>query len=252
MIDYKTLNALIDELKKKNTSIDSRKFFEDRLGKNNETFKAWRISNEKLIEDGYARQLSGNYIIISPRGSEFEGYPNVFRKEMQNVFVSHAYIDRKIAEKLVSNLLIETIGIPKSNIFFTSKRDTGIPSKVKWREHIKNEIQLCNLFIALITPNYHKSQMCQAELGAAWVLNKSIFSVYLPPIKPKDFSPVIDESQADNLIIADEVRAFLSAIQQDYSKYFQLITQADSFERNIKRFIRSLKTYLQKNPFELG
>lgn len=171
---------------------------------------------------------------------------------MKRVFVSHAYIDRSIAERLVDKLLVDTIGIHKSQIFFTSTRDTGIPSRVAWRDHIKKEIQSCKLFIAIITPNYHLSQMCQAEIGAAWVLDKAIYSTYLPPISTQNFSVVIGEKQADNLRKKEEVRSFISTLRQDYNRIFQDSELSDDIEEGIKKFQKSLRSYLRKNASELG
>lgn len=251
MIDYKTLNALINELKTKNTSVDSREFFDRKLGKSKDTFKTWRISIEKLVEDGIAKKLRGNYVIITPKGTDFDGYEPQLSKGMKRVFVSHAYVDRKIAEKLVDKLLVETLGIEKDQIFFTSKRDTGIPSKVAWRDHIKQEIRSSKIFIALITPNYHDSQMCQAEMGAAWVLEKDIFSLYLPPISTKNFSAVIGERQADNLRINEEVTSFIKTLQKDYEKHFSEVKGNAEIEVGIKKFQRALRSILRKDAKEL-
>ncbi len=171
---------------------------------------------------------------------------------MKRVFVSHAYIDRKIAERIVNNLLVETIEIPKTQIFFTSKRDTGIPSRVAWRDHIKEEIRSCQLFIALITPNYHDSEMCQAELGAAWVLDKAIFSVYLPPISTKNFSVVIGERQADNLRKKEEVKSFISTLQKDYNTLFNDSISNFDIDEGIKKFHKSLRSYLRRNASGIG
>ena len=74
MIDYQTLNSLLKELRRKNTSVDSKRVFEKELGESKETFKTHRLSIEKLAKDGYIDKLRGNYVIITPEGFEFEGY----------------------------------------------------------------------------------------------------------------------------------------------------------------------------------
>lgn len=171
---------------------------------------------------------------------------------MKKIFLSHAYVDRKIAERIVDKLLVETLHISKSDIFFTSKRDTGIPSSVAWRDHIKTELKSCPIFIALITPNYHKSQMCLAEIGAAWALDKTIYSTYLSPITVHNFSVVIGERQADNLRNKDEVNSFINTLATNIDKVFNTEISRTEFEKGIIKFDKSLRGYLKRNSSELG
>ena len=252
MIDYKTLNALLDELKRRNTSVDSKEFFDRKLGKSKETIKTHRITVEKIIKDGYAEKLRGNYIILTPEGAEFEGYEPQLKQGMKRVFVSHASKDHKIALKLVEKLLVEAAGVPKSQIFFSAKRDTGIPSKVAWRDHIKQELRSCKIFIALITPSYHKSQMCLGELGAAWVLNKNIYSLYLAPINTENFSAIIGEKQADNLRDNEEVRIFIDSLCKDLERLYSDYSPSTSQEKGVKEFQRGLRSILRKEAKDLG
>ncbi|MEO9893283.1 toll/interleukin-1 receptor domain-containing protein [Aurantibacter sp.] len=170
----------------------------------------------------------------------------------KKIFLSHSFNDRKIAERIIDKLLVETIKINKSEIFFTSKRETGIRSSKVWREQIREQLLNCNLFIALITPSYHQSQMCQAELGAAWVNGKTIYCLYLPPITTNNFSVVIADRQADNLRNKEEVKSFIEQITDDLNTKYNRKLNISNLDDGLKKFYKSLRAYLRKNASNLG
>ncbi len=252
MIDYKTLNSLLKELRSKNTSVNSKDFFERELGKSNETFKTHRLSIEKLTKDGYIDKLRSNYVIITPKGFEFEGYKKKVKVMEKKVFVSHSYNDRKIAERIINILLVDTLNINKSEIFFTSKRETGIRSSKTWREQIRKNIIDCQLFIAIITPSYHQSHMCQAELGAAWVTQKNIYSLYIAPITVKNFAVVIAERQADNIREKEEMQSFIEQLSEDFSTHYSRNLDLSNLVEGLNKFYRSLRSYLRENATDIG
>jgi hypothetical protein len=252
MIDYYLLNELFLELKRKNTSVDYKSFFESKLGKGYETFKTTRLLTDKIVEDGYAKRTPhGNYLIITPKGAEFDGYKEQIKKtktKRKKLFLSHANADKKIAECIVNKILIDSLGLTKEEIFFTSKRETGIKSSLAWREQIKKHLLDCEIFVALITTNYHKSEMCHAELGAAWVTNKIIYSLYLSPITTKNFSVVVAERQADNLREKEELNSFMEQLTDDFKDNYDKDLNLNNRDLHIQKFQQSLRRYLRKNP----
>ncbi|MBD78615.1 MAG: hypothetical protein CL840_06835 [Crocinitomicaceae bacterium] len=253
MINYKVLNELLEELKRTNTSVDSKLFFEKKLGTHKETFKTARLSIEKLVRDGYVDKLGKTYVIITPDGYEFEGYrKGSSKKDEKRIFISHAYKDGKIAERIIDKLLVDTLGISKEEIFFTSTRSTGIKSGKTWKEQIKKNLKECEIFVGLFTPNYHLSEMCHAELGAAWFSDKVIFSLYLAPIQASSFSKVISEKQADNLRRREEVISFLDQMTEEYNKISSKKLQPNDYETGLNLFYRSLRAYLRKEAIKLG
>lgn len=134
-------------------------------------------------------------------------------------------------------------------IFFTSKRETGIESSINWRNKIKSNLQDCDIFVALITTNFKNSEMCMGEIGAAWVLNKRIYPLILPPIKYENFSPLIAELQADLLLSRDDIQSFIGSLQLQLMKLYGIDVQDGiNTEKSINEFLKSTKNYLHKHP----
>ncbi len=168
----------------------------------------------------------------------------------KKIFLSHSYRDKDIAVKIVEKLLIKIFAINKqSDIFFTSKRETGIESSINWRNHIKSNLQGCDIFIALITTNFKESEMCLAEIGAAWALNKKIYPLIIPPIKYENFSPVIAEIQADLLLKREDLESLISSLKIQLEEMFEIYMQPNvDVTKCISAFLKSTKEYLQKKP----
>jgi len=100
------------------------------------------------------------------------------RTDKKKIFLSHAYEDRKIADRIIDKILVPVFELDKRvDIFYTSKRETGIRSSLHWRNKIKSSLINCEIFIALITTNYKQSEMCLGEIGAAWVQKKNLFNI---------------------------------------------------------------------------
>jgi len=173
----------------------------------------------------------------------------------KKIFLSHAYKDKDIAIRIVDKIILPLFSIDKSDIFFTSRRDTGIKSSANWRNKIKQELIDCEIFISLITPNYKKSEMCIGEVGAAWIQNKVIYSLILPPIKYENFSVIISDLQADILIKREDVKAFVESLAEDLGHLFKIEFKENiDKEKLISNFLKSVKQYLRKSPnlFEEG
>jgi hypothetical protein len=168
----------------------------------------------------------------------------------KKIFISHAYKDKGIATRIVDKIIIPLFSVDKqSDIFFTSRRNTGIKSSANWRNKIKQELIDCEIFISLITPNYKKSEMCVGEVGAAWVQNKVIYSLILPPIKYENFSIILSDLQADILIKREDVKAFIESIADDLNRLYNVEFRENiDKEKQITSFLKSIKQYLHKNP----
>ena len=168
----------------------------------------------------------------------------------KKIFLSHSYQDKEIATKIVEKLLVPIFTINKqADIFFTSKRETGIESSINWRNRIKTNLQDCDIFIALITANFKDSEMCLGEIGAAWVLNKKIYPLIIPPIKYENFSPVIAELQADLLLNREDIESFINSLKEQLKNLFGINIQPNvDINKCITAFLKSTKEYLQKNP----
>ncbi len=95
------------------------------------------------------------------------------------VFVSHSSEDRGMAvdlEKAMRELRMRP---------FLAHRDIEVGKS--WREAIRKEIAKCDMLVALVTPNFRESEYTDQEVGAAWVLEKSILAVLAGKAEPTGF-----------------------------------------------------------------
>src|SRR5215470_5940027 len=97
------------------------------------------------------------------------------------VFISHATGDRKLADLLRDTLILG--GIPGDRIFYSSSRESGIPSGRDVRSHLRTELNDAALVIELISLAFLSRPMCLIELGAAWALGKPTFPIAVPPLE---------------------------------------------------------------------
>lgn len=167
----------------------------------------------------------------------------------KKIFLSHSYRDKDIANRIIEKLIIKIFDIDKqTDIFFTSKRETGIESSINWRNKIKSNLQECDIFIALITTNFKESEMCLAEIGAAWALNKKIYPLILPPVKYENFSPVIAELQADLLLKKEDIQSFIKSLEVQLKSLYEIDYNPEiNIEKSISDFLKSAKQYIHKN-----
>ena len=86
---------------------------------------------------------------------------------MNGIFISHSTKDRELVEQIVE-LRQLGMGVEPSKIFCTSLEGT-LPTGEDFIKIIKDNVKDRGMVLAVITPEYLKSQFCMMELGAAWV-----------------------------------------------------------------------------------
>lgn len=183
-----------------------------------------------------------------PSRSETSKTKKKYDPERKKIFISHSFHDRKIADRIINHLILPLFAIEKKNIFYTSNRATGIEISKNWRNKIKSHIHECDIYICLITSNFQKSELCQNELGAAWVLNKSIFPLILAPVTYSDFSILISDLQALDLSRAENIESFVTSLSRILKTHYNIYLQPGAnLENQIKKFGKSLRQYLRKN-----
>ncbi len=78
------------------------------------------------------------------------------------IFISNAESLNKLALPLVQEL--QTLNIQ----YFQYQSDSGIEIGTAWEEELQKELAKCNVFVALINDEYHRSPYCQLELRTAF------------------------------------------------------------------------------------
>jgi hypothetical protein len=124
------------------------------------------------------------------------GVPNPFGPRvgaMTKVFVSHASADKEFVDEFVDNVLRIGLGLNGDNLFYSSERDTGIPSGADLMHSLRREVGESTLVIAVITPMYQTRPVCVVELGAAWgrATPKHFFPLLSPGLDRAELEGVI-------------------------------------------------------------
>lgn len=96
-----------------------------------------------------------------------------------DVFLSHADEDRKIAGNLASQLRKHDFNV------FVAHDDIEIGEE--WESKLKEKIAICDIFLVLLSDNYHKASYTDQEIGIAVSLNKRIFQVRIDETVPYGF-----------------------------------------------------------------
>lgn len=117
-------------------------------------------------------------------------------------FVSHSHKDRVIAEAVVT-FLKTAVGLEAREVRCTSYLPTGLTTGATVEEDLRRDLKRCNYFIPLITSNSRHSEFVAFEIGAAWVLGKSVRPLTLGKVPiPSLLSGVLyrDLTRIDDLV----------------------------------------------------
>jgi len=228
---------------------------------------------KSLYQDGYikmnrkdVKKPTGNYMSVQihslgPKGTEY--YHNVIERmktdntaksdiiqnlNAKKIFISHTYSNKNIANRLIDNLILPNFNLENDrDIFFTSNRRMGIRSSLNWRNKIKSGISECQIFIAIITPDFKTSEMCLGEVGAAWILQKSIHPLIIPPIEYKNFNVVISDLQAEDISNKSNLTAFIDSLAIDLLKKCNIGRKSNSsLELQINTFHKYITNVKRK------
>lgn len=112
---------------------------------------------------------------------------------MAKVFVSHAAADKEFVDPFVDNILRIGLGLNSEKIFYSSERDTGVPSGADLMNYVRREVGDSTLVVAIITPMYQTRPVCIAELGAAWgrADPSFVFPLLAPGVKRSELEGVL-------------------------------------------------------------
>lgn len=104
----------------------------------------------------------------------------------KKVFLSHSSLDGQVVNSFSENILEGALNIQVDNIFNTSGIGTEINPGEDWRKTIIDNLKDAEIVILFISENYKKSEICLNEMGAAWIEEKCVLPVIIPPITFED------------------------------------------------------------------
>jgi hypothetical protein len=133
---------------------------------------------------------------------------------MSKVFISHAELDKQLADAL-TDLLLVGVGLQQDQIFCTSLAGLGIPAGQDFKKTIGERLRGAPYVIALLTPNYYASAFCLCEAGATWILSKEFIPFTTPLAGFDQLKAVLIGTQALRLneeTALDEMRQSLEPL----------------------------------------
>jgi len=123
------------------------------------------------------------------------------------IFLSHADKDKKIAKKLADELSNYGMKI------FVAHEDIKIGEK--WETILFNKIKECDLFVVLLSENFHLARYTDHEIGIAYGLNKFIFPIRIDDTMPYGFMSKFQAKKISSEIDKDEVvKVFYSMVSK--------------------------------------
>lgn len=80
------------------------------------------------------------------------------------------------------------------DVFYSSAPETGMDSGDYINDKVFQNLRDSNYVLFLLSPRYFDSHYCMCEMGAAKVLNKKPFIIFLPDMSKDDFKGVYEEN----------------------------------------------------------
>lgn len=120
------------------------------------------------------------------------------------IFISHSHKDEQAAGALVQ-FLLSALKLEDSDVLATSVPGHMLPIGVYIGEQLKKDMGLAPALIALVTARSLSASWVIFELGAAWALDKKIFPILGPSVKPKNLPgplPNLSSLQFDDKNVA--------------------------------------------------
>src|SRR5262249_54878912 len=103
---------------------------------------------------------------------------------MTAIFLSYAREDRRAADKLV-RIIKDAIGTVEvfQDRSYSAEADRTIPPG-DWLASIRNELNRCDVVVALVTERYLRSQWLFSEAGGAVLFGKIALPLCVHPVEP--------------------------------------------------------------------
>jgi hypothetical protein len=158
------------------------------------------------------------------------------------IFISHASMDRKLADLLRDTLVLG--GIPRNRIFYSSSRATGIPSGTDVRAHLRSELQQAGLIIELISTTFLTRPMCLLELGGAWALEKPTYPIVVPPLTRSQAVAQIGDVNMGQLGSHEEIDDVFDELHDRLASDVGVPTTATEWNPVARRFKKGLPAVL--------
>ena len=169
------------------------------------------------------------------------------------LFISHSRKDKKYVDAFIN--LIESTGLPRDSIFYSSDPRYGIQNGSHIYNEIINHLQYdVKLVIFISSKNFYESRGCLMELGATWALNLKNTNIGLPNW---DMSQGIGPTDSTHVSILlthyDDANARLDQLRNTIVEIFGLDSGEDEKWPQIKKeFFYAIKDSSKKDGSSSG
>lgn len=158
------------------------------------------------------------------------------------VFISHSETNTNIAESLI-NYLQSALSLADEDIRCTSVPGHKLPFGKSIAEALRNDLTLTPTLIVLVTEESINSTWVMFELGAAWVLNKSIVPILAPGIKVASLPRLLNEVPCI-LMDKEDASSRLSGLATELATKFRLQHKSgEKTHSNLERFVNLFRAY---------
>jgi hypothetical protein len=128
------------------------------------------------------------------------------------IFVSHATADKEIASKFIKTLR-ECLGLPLEVFFYSSNVRTGVEPGKEFVRSIRERIRSAKVVISLVSSDFLASDLCWAETGATWGLEKQHWNILtLPGLRPGGLRDFLNAFQAIEITNRDALVQLVTQI----------------------------------------
>lgn len=159
---------------------------------------------------------------------------------MPKLFISHAVVDRRLVECFV-DLLHAGMNINYNDIYCTS--NGKIPSGESFTEDIRQNLIASDAVIFLMTKSFFESKFCLNEMGAAWLLGRTIIPILTPALNFR-----ILENTAFKGLQARRIN-----VKNDIVEIYQELVSKGIIQSPVySRFNLKLEEFISKRPWGLS
>lgn len=167
---------------------------------------------------------------------------------MSKIFISHSSKDKDLVKAFIEDILNISLSIKTSDIFCTSTDGTKIKSGEDWRNTIYDNLTEAKIIFLIITPNYKESEICQNEMGAAWVSKGKTMPLIIEPIEYESVGVLQEVNQIEKLTNEKSLDKLRDSVQELLNIPLKDI-RSDLWTTKKAEFLAKIKYFLSENPF---
>lgn len=156
------------------------------------------------------------------------------------LFISHSSKDVEYVKCFIE--LLENIGISEKQLFCSSLPEYGVPLNQDIYDYLKSQFENYSLQVFFfLSDHYYESAACLNEMGAAWVLQASYYSILLPKFEFKNIRGAINPNKISIKLDNVDCKARLNELKDKliYDFKLQSISQT-KWERHRDDFTKKI------------